>query len=172
MPKTAEELLAFLEQAGIESRTFSHPPVFTVEESKRLRGPIAGAHCKTLFLKDKKDRLWLAVCLEHRRLDMKRLEAALGSGRLSFGRPELLMERLGVIPGSVTPFGLVNDGEGRVQPLLDREMMTFDPLNFHPLRNDMTTQIAPAGLLRFLAATGHKPRVIDFETYALDAPPA
>ncbi|MCW5731274.1 MAG: prolyl-tRNA synthetase associated domain-containing protein [Alphaproteobacteria bacterium] len=164
-PRTEEELLRHLEGLGIRSHTFRHVPVYTVEESKAFRGRIDGAHCKSLFLKDRRDQLYLVVCLEHRRLDMKRLEKAIGSGRLSFASPELLMAHLGVIPGSVTPFGLINDRDGRVQVLLDRDMMGISPLNYHPLRNDATTQIAPADLLRFLASTGHRPRAIDLETY-------
>lgn len=164
-PRTEEELLRHLEGLGIRSHTFRHVPVYTVEESKAFRGRIEGAHCKSLFLKDRRDRLYLVVCLEHRRLDLKRLEKAIGSGRLSFASAERLMAHLGVIPGSVTPFGLINDTGRQVQPLLDREMMGLSPLNYHPLRNDATTQIAPSDLLRFLASTGHRPQAIDLETY-------
>lgn len=165
MPKTPEQLLDFLAELGIATRTFEHPPVYTVEESKALRGKIAGAHCKSLFLKDKRDHLYLVVCLEHRRLDLKRLEPLIGAARLSFGKAELLMERLGVIPGSVTPFGLINDAAHLVQVVLDREMMAIDPLNYHPLHNAATTQISPADFRRFLAATGHRAVEVDLTDY-------
>lgn len=168
MHKTADDLLIFLEQLGLTCHTFQHPPVFTVEESKRLRGPIEGAHCKSLFLKDRKNRFWLVVCLEHRRLDMKRLEQALDCARLSFGNATQLQELLGVTPGSVTPFGLINDLAHQIEPIFDQDMMAGDLLNFHPLRNDMTTQIQPAGLRQFLAAIGHSARMLDFATYGLN----
>ncbi|MCG8694407.1 MAG: prolyl-tRNA synthetase associated domain-containing protein [Minwuiales bacterium] len=163
MPATEEQLFTRFEELGIETTTKRHPPVFTVEEAKSLRGELPGGHCKSLFLKDKKGALWLVVCLEDRRMDMKALQAAIGSGRLSFGKPDLLVEVLGVEPGSVTPFGLINDTERRVNVILDERMMGMTPLNYHPLKNDATTQITPADLERFVRACGHEPRVIDLD---------
>lgn len=161
MPATPDELFAMLAGLGIATRTHHHPPVFTVEENRALRGELSGGHCKSLFLKNKKDQLWLVVCLEDRRMDFRRLERQLGSGRLSFGKPELLMEVLGVTPGSVTPLGLINDRDGRVRVVLDRDMLDKAPLNYHPLENTATSQIAPADLLRFIRATGHEPLILD-----------
>jgi Ala-tRNA(Pro) deacylase len=126
---------------------------------------LPGGHCKSLFLKDKKGGLWFVVALEERRVDLKRLADALGAPRFSFGNAELLHEVLGVRPGSVTPFALVNDCERRVAIVIDRAMLGHDPLNYHPLENDRTTAISPADLLRFIAACGHTPRILD-----LDAP--
>lgn len=172
LPTSPDQLLDRLRSLGIPHETVRHPPVFTVEESQALRGPGGalsgpGGHCKSLFLKDKKDRLWLVVCLEDRRLDMKALQAVIGSARLSFGRPELLFATLGVRPGSVTPFALVNDAARQVQVVLDRAMLALDPLHYHPLQNDMTTRIAPGDLLRFVAACGHEPLVADLEPAGL-----
>jgi Ala-tRNA(Pro) deacylase len=166
MAAAEAELFARLDQLGITSQTFHHPPVFTVEEAKLLRGRLPGAHCKSLFLKDKRGQLWLIVCLEDRHIDLKRLEPLIGAGRLSFGKAELLQEVLGVVPGSVTPFGLILDADRRVKVVLDRQMLAETPLNYHPLRNDRTTQIAPADLLRFIEACGHIPMIIDFDTLA------
>jgi len=164
MPATPEALLEYLAALGIATVSYEHPPVFTVEESKRLRGRLAGGHCKSLFVKDKADRLWLVVALEDRPVDLKRLRRALDAKKtLSFGSAELLMATLGVIPGAVTPFGVINDREARVKVVLERRMLACDPLNYHPLTNDRTTAIAPAGLLAFLRATGHEPLVLDFE---------
>ncbi|HLI10245.1 MAG TPA: prolyl-tRNA synthetase associated domain-containing protein [Alphaproteobacteria bacterium] len=164
MPITPDELLARLATLGISVVTYDHPPVFTVEESKVLRGKLPGGHCKSLFLKDKADRVWLVVALEDRAIDLKALRRRLGARKtLSFGSPELLMELLGVIPGSVTPFGAINDHAGRVQVVLDRNMLSHDPLNYHPLTNSRTTAIAPADLLKFLRACGHEPLVLDFD---------
>ncbi|MGE0651695.1 MAG: prolyl-tRNA synthetase associated domain-containing protein [Alphaproteobacteria bacterium] len=158
---TPEILLARLDALGIATRTVSHPPLFTVEDSRRLRGDLPGGHCKNLFLKDRKDRLWLVVTLEDRPIEMKSLSDRIGSARLSFGRPELLVEVLGVTPGGVTPFALINDARQRVTVVLDKEMLTFDPLNYHPLTNAATTAIAPADLLRFIDACGHRPQIVD-----------
>jgi Ala-tRNA(Pro) deacylase len=160
---TPAELLARLDALGIRTTTVTHPPVFTVEEAKRLRGELPGGHCKSLFLRDKKERMWLVVALEDRRIDLKALQARLGATKLSFGSPERLMNVLGVIPGSVTPFALVNDREQRVLPILDAAMMRVSPLNYHPLSNDMTTAITPEDLLKFLADCGHKPVFMEFD---------
>jgi Ala-tRNA(Pro) deacylase len=160
-PLTPEQLFARLDALGIAHRTYSHPPVFTVAEAAALRGSLPGGHCKTLFLKDKKARFWLAVMLEERRVDLKKLAARLGAPRFSFGSPGDLYDLLGVRPGSVTPFALVNDVAHRVTPVLDAAMFEYDPLNYHPLVNDRTTAVAPADLLRFIAACGHGPRVVD-----------
>jgi Ala-tRNA(Pro) deacylase len=161
-PLTPEELLCRLDALGIAHRTYSHPPVFTVAEAAAARGSLPGGHCKSLFLKDKKGGLWLAVMLEERRCDLKRLAERLSAPRFSFGGADALFEALGVRPGSVTPFALVNDGECRVTPVLDAEMLEHDPVNYHPLANDRTTAIAPTDLLRFIAASGHAPRIVDF----------
>jgi Ala-tRNA(Pro) deacylase len=160
-PLTPEELFARLDALGIAHRTYSHPPVFTVAEATALRGSLPGGHCKSLFLKDKKGGFWLAVMLEERRTDLKKLAARLGAPRFSFGGADDLYEFLGVRPGSVTPFALVNDVARRVTPVLDAVMLEHDPLNYHPLANDRTTAVAPADLLRFIAACGHEARIID-----------
>jgi Ala-tRNA(Pro) deacylase len=161
-PLASDQLLARLEELGVEVTTHTHPPLHTVEESRRLRGDLPGGHCKNLFLKDKKQVLWLVVCLEHRRVDMGRLARRLGSARLSFGRPPLLLEVLGVEPGAVSPFALVNDGERRVRVVLDAAMMRLPLVNYHPLTNTATTAVTPDGLRRFISSCGHEPLEIDF----------
>lgn len=161
-PATAESLLSYLDELGIDNRTVEHQAVFTVEEAQRVRGDLPGAHSKSLFLKNKKGRMWLVVTLEDRSIDLKDLGDRLGAGRLSFGSPDRLMEYLGVIPGAVTPFAAINDRRGLVQVALDRAMTETDPLNFHPLDNTRTTAISPEGLARFLEATGHTPQLLDF----------
>ncbi len=163
MAATREELFARLAELGIETATHAHPPVFTVEEAVQHCGHLPGGHCKSLFLKDKKGALWLVVTLDHRRVDLKALAGAIGAARLSFGRPELLREALGVSPGSVTPFALINDREGRVNVVLDGAMMDAPVLNYHPLENDATTAIGPDGLRAFLASCGCAPRTLDFD---------
>jgi Ala-tRNA(Pro) deacylase len=166
MPLSPDDLFAKLEALGLRTTTVRHPPLFTVEQSKELRGELPGGHTKNLFLKDKKDRMWLVTAEEDRAVDLKALGSALGaSGRVSFGSPDRLMRYLGVEPGAVTPFGLVNDTEAQVSFVLDEGLLRHDVLNFHPLTNAATTAIALADFLRFLEAIGHPPRVL-----ALPAP--
>jgi Ala-tRNA(Pro) deacylase len=165
-PLTPKELFARLDALGIAYRTYTHPPVFTVAEAVALRGELPGGHCKSLFLKDKKAGLWLVVALEERRIDLKRLAEALEAPRFSFGNADLLYEVLGVRPGSVTPFALINDRAHRVRVVLDKGMLAQDPLNYHPLENDRTTAIAPADLLRFIADCGRHPRIVDLDAAA------
>jgi Ala-tRNA(Pro) deacylase len=157
-----QQLFAHLEQLGIAQRTVEHPAVFTVEEAKARRGDLPGHHIKNLFLRNKKEEMWLVVVLEDRAIDLKRLGEALGAGRLSFGSAERLKRHLGVEPGSVTPLALINDPGGAVRLALDRGLGNGGPVNVHPLVNTMTTAMAAADLLRFFAATGHAPRWLDF----------
>jgi Ala-tRNA(Pro) deacylase len=166
---TPEALLARLDALGLKTETIRHKPVFTVEESKAERGALPGGHCKSLFLRDKKELMFLVVVLEDRRIDLKKLSEVIGSGRLSFGSADRLMRVLGVIPGSVTPFALINDRQKQVSVVLDAEMMRLDPLHYHPLSNDMTTAISPDGLLRFIADCGHTPRILNLAAASLPA---
>lgn len=161
-----DALFAYLDELGIEYETHHHAAVFTVDEAKQLRGKLPGAHCKSLFMRDKKKVCFLVVCLEDRRLDMKALAEVIGSGRLSFASPDRLRLRLGVEPGSVTPFAVINDrspveDDEKVRIILDERMMTAELVNYHPLHNTMTTALTPASLLRFLDSTGHGPMVVD-----------
>lgn len=161
--KTPEDLFAFLDRIGVPHRTVRHPPVFTVDESKALRGVIPGSHTKNLFLKDKKGSLYLVVAQEDTAIPLKSLHNRLGaSGRFSFGSADLLRAVWGVEPGSVTPFGAINDTERQVSIVLDAAMLDNEPLNYHPLANTMTTAVSRDGLMRFFAATGHAPRTVSF----------
>ncbi|MCR4282539.1 MAG: prolyl-tRNA synthetase associated domain-containing protein [Bauldia sp.] len=161
MPATRDNLMAKLAELGIATTTVEHPPLFTVEQSQALRGAIPGAHTKNLFLKDKKDALFLLTAREDAVLDLKHIHHAIGaSGRVSFGRPELLLEVLGVPAGAVTPFGAINDTAGRVTVVLDTALLEGTPINCHPLVNTSTTTIATADLLAFLRATGHEPLIV------------
>jgi Ala-tRNA(Pro) deacylase len=159
-PVSRDDLLATLTSLRIATVTYEHAPVFTVEQARALRGEIPGAHCKNLFLKDKGEVCWLVVCLEDTRVDLKGLPARLGSNRLSFGKPDLLRQVLGVDPGSVTPFALINAAPGSVQVVLEEAMMACEVLNYHPLQNSATTSIASADLLKFIRACGHSPRIL------------
>ncbi len=160
MPATPDDLFALLDRLAIAHPTISHPPLFTVEESQALRGQIAGGHTKNLFLKDKKGALYLVTALEDATIALNALHRRLGaSGRFSFGSPDLMREALGVEPGAVTPLAAMNDATGRVTVVIDKALMTHAIINCHPLRNTMTTSIARDDLVRFLEATGHRPRI-------------
>ena len=158
-PATDTDLLARLDALGIAHKTYSHAPVFTVEESQAACAHIPGGHTKNLFLKDRKGGLWLVVAREDLRVDLNALSRHLDAPRFSFGSGELLMETLGVPPGSVTPFSLINDADRKVRVVLDEGMLELGVLNFHPLRNDRTTAIAARDLVRFVEACGHAPRI-------------
>ncbi len=160
-PMTSDAFLRHLESRGLEITTSQHPPVRTVDEAKRLRGTIPGAHAKNLFLKDAKGQLWLVVAREDRSIDLKELARRLEAKRFSFANADLLREVLGVDPGAVTPFGLINDTAIRVRLVLDRALAEDGLVNFHPLTNTATTTIAAADLLSFLSETGHEPIIAD-----------
>ena len=162
-PATAEDLLARLDELGIAARSFEHQAVFTVEEAKALRGELAGAHIKNLFLRNKKGVMWLVTCQEDRAIDLKALGERIGAGRLSFDSAERLMKYLGVLPGAVTPFGVINDRQGKVTVVLDSALPDQDPVNCHPLVNTMTTALVGRDLVRFLESTGHPPQLLDFD---------
>ena len=160
MPASPQDLFAALDRLGISHATVTHPPLFTVAESRDLRGKIPGGHTKNLFLRDKKAAVYLVVASEDAVIDLKGLHRRLGaSGRFSFGSADLMMELLGVRPGSVTPFGVINDTEHRGTVVLDAAMMEHAVLNYHPLDNTMTTSIGRGDLVRFLETTGHPPRI-------------
>lgn len=161
MPKTPDELFAFLTGLGIEVSTVEHPPLYTVADSQALRGQIDGGHTKNLFLKDKKDQFFLVTVEEDAVVDLKQIHHVIGAAsRVSFGKPEALMELLGVVPGAVTTFGAINDTDGRVSVVLDEALMRHDMINVHPLSNTATTSIKAADLVRFLRATGHEPAIL------------
>jgi len=160
-PATPDDLFARLKALGIAFSTVEHAAAFTVEQGNAATGHLPGVHIKNLFLCDAKKAMWLVVAPADRRIDLKRLAPAMGAARLSFGSPERLMRVLGVTPGSVTPFAVINDHAGAVRLVLDAGMLKLDPLNFHPLRNDRTTAISANDLLRFVRDTGHEPVVVE-----------
>lgn len=159
-PPTPGDLFRRLRALNIPFETHLHAPVFTVDEARAVRGHLPGCHTKNLFLRDKKERMWLFVCEAERPLDMRDLADRLGARRVSFGSPQRLMHYLGVIPGAVNPFAVMNDHQRAVRVVLDQAILGNDPLNFHPLDNAMTTAIATEDLLRFLEAEAHPPRIL------------
>jgi Ala-tRNA(Pro) deacylase len=160
--KTRADLMAFLDAHGIAHATVDHPAVFKVGEGQEVKAAIAGAHTKNLFLEDAKDRLWLISAVDVALINLKRLPRLIGSARLSFGKAQLLEEALGVTPGAVTAFALINDHTHAVTFVLDAALAAAPCLNFHPLVNTATTTVSQAGFRRFLAALGVTPLIVDF----------
>lgn len=161
MALNRDDLLDYLAGLGIETKTYDHPPLFTVSQSEALRGDIPGGHTKNLFLKDKKGSYFLLTVGEHAEIDLKTVHTKIGaSGRVSFGKAEKLEELLGVVPGAVTIFGLVNDKASQVKAFLDAGLMEHDVINAHPLTNEATTAIGRDDLVRFIEATGHEAAVL------------
>ena len=160
----AGALFGYLDSLGIETRTTWHPAVFTVEASSGVTGSIPGAHTKNLFLKDKKGRIFLVVALQETEVALKSLHQRIGGqGRLSFADAERMNRLLGVYPGAVTAFGVMNDTGGEVRLVVDAALQDHEIINAHPLTNTGTTSISRGDLMRFFAATGHDPLIVYLE---------
>jgi Ala-tRNA(Pro) deacylase len=160
MPLSRQQLFSVLGDLGIQTKTVDHPPAFTVSDTTSIEILLPGAHTKNLFLKDDKGTLFLVIAKSSTRVDLKALSKRLGAGRFSFGKPELLLDALGVTPGAVTAFATINDTGQRVKIVFDEALMTEESVNCHPLENTATTNIAREDLLRFIRTTGHEPRVM------------
>jgi Ala-tRNA(Pro) deacylase len=162
LPTKPEALMAVLDDLAVDYKVFNHPPLRTVEDSKQLRGEMIGTHVKNLYLRDRKKRNFLLVTEEDRAIDLKNIQGDLGSDRLSFGSADRLFEMLGVRPGAVSPFTIINDPEHKVSLAIDTLLLRAGMLYLHPLVNDMTLGVTPAGLLRFIGHVGHQVNEIDF----------
>jgi Ala-tRNA(Pro) deacylase len=169
-PATPQDLFAFLNKIGVQHATLEHEAVFRVEEGQAIKAALPGGHTKNLFLKDAKGQIWLICALGGTQIDLKRLPAAIGAARLSFGSAELLYEVLRVQPGSVSLFCLINDAQRRVRLVLDKDLLQAEPVNFHPLTNTATTAISQDGLKRVLEALDIRPLIVDFARLELVSP--
>ena len=163
---TREKLFSKLDELGIAHNTIDHDPVFTVEESASVKAKMPGAHSKNLFLKDKAGQFFLICAKSDTSIRLNKLHPHLGSKRLSFGKAEALLEKLGVTPGSVTLFSIINDTEQDVTLIIDQRLTEHDVVNFHPLLNDATTAISSADMIKFATATGHNPVILDLANLA------
>jgi Ala-tRNA(Pro) deacylase len=168
LPTTPDQLLALLDSLDIAYKIYHHPPIFTVEEGEPLKASIHGLHCRNLFLADKKKVMYLVVAANETAIDLKKLQDLIGSHRLSFGSADRLWTYLGIRPGSVCPFTVVNDKEGQVEVILDASMMEAETVCYHPLDNAQTIALTPQDLLIFLKHTGHEPRIINLTPAAPD----
>ena len=168
MPATREDLFTYFDELGVAHSTRDHAPVFTVDEGREIKASLPGGHTKNLFLKDKKGRFVLVSALGETTIRVNRLHKLVECQRLSFAKEEDLLAVLGVRPGSVTAFALMNDREARVTFVLDAALLATNPVNFHPLKNDATSAISRDDLLKFAKATGHDPLIVDFAALAAD----
>ena len=155
-------LFETLDKLGIVHETHEHEAVFTVEQGAEIKANLPGGHTKNLFLKDKAGALFLICALGDTQIPVNKLHKHLDCKRLSFGKPDLMLETLGVTPGSVTFFAVMNDQEQRVQLVLDKALFAYDIINFHPLENTATTAFKSADMEAFARDTGHKPIIMDF----------
>ncbi len=168
LPTQPEELLALFDRLDISFESHKHEAVFSVAESDRLINHIEGVHCRNLFLRDKKKKMYLVVAANETAVDLKKLQDVIGSARLSFGSADRLWEYLGVRPGSVCPFAVINDKDHMVQVILDAAMMEGKLVNYHPLINEMTVSLSPDGLMQFFEHSGHDAQIVDLSPAAPD----
>jgi len=168
LPTSPADLLAYLDGLGVRYEIYDHDPIFTVEEGLHLKASIPGVHCRNLFLRDKKKRMFLVVAANETQIDLKKLADVIGAGRLSFGSGDRLWEYLGIRQGSVNPFCVMNDTGNAVQVVLDAAMMEADLVNYHPMDNAQTIGLSPADLLTFMENSGNAYEVLDLSGAAPD----
>lgn len=168
LPTSAEALFTILADLRIAYALHHHKPVFTVEESLDIERGMPGAHCRNLFVRDKKGTMFLVVARNETAIDLKKLADMMSCGRLSFGSPDRLWTYLGVRPGSVCPFAIINDTAGQVRIVLDQSMMDYETVNYHPMENHMTIGLSPHDLLTYIRHTGHEPWILDLTSAAPD----
>ncbi len=168
MPVTQDALFSYLDQLGVAHSTIGHPALFTVEDGRQWHDRIPGLHCKNLFLKARDGQLFLVLMPADKRAMLGLLEKRLGCARLSFGKPDLLLDVMGLTPGSVTPFGLLNDIGRRLSVVVDIDLHAAETVNFHPLRNDASTTLSSAGLMIFIRSLGYAPIVVNCGAGAVD----
>lgn len=161
LPTSPQQLMAKLNELGIEYTLYEHEPIFTVADGEHLKKDIPGAHCRNLFLRDKKKKMFLVVARNETEVDLKAIPDKIGAGRISFGSADRLWQYLGIRQGSVNPFCIINDTDRNVKVVLDQSMMDADLVNYHPMDNAMTIGIAPVDLIKFIEHTGHEYQVLD-----------
>ena len=164
---TEKNILKLLQNQGFGFKIYNHEALYTVNDSSEKRGEIKGAHSKNLFLKNKKNNFFLISCLENRQVDLKKMTKCLNLGNISFAKEDPLFKWLGVQPGSVNPFGLLNDINNKVEFYLDSGFLTHETINFHPLVNTSTINLPTNDFINFLIENNKKVNIFSFDTYSL-----
>jgi Ala-tRNA(Pro) deacylase len=159
---STQALFDHFDALGLSHKTLEHRAVFTVEEGADIKATMPGGHTKNLFLKDKDGALFLVCALGTTPIRLNQLHKTLDCARLSFGSEALMGEVLGVTPGSVTLFALINDPAARVTLVLDSQLLAQDLVNFHPLRNTATTAMPTQDVLKFVKNWGGRVFSCDF----------
>lgn len=168
LPTSPATLFQLMDELNLKYRVYDHEPIFTVEEGLHLKDNIPGTHCRNLFLRDKKKKMFLVVAANETEIDLKKLPELIDSGRLSFGSGDRLWENLGIKQGSVNPFCIVNDNNHNVRIILDAHMMAQDLVNYHPMDNAQTIGLSPEDLVSFIKSTHHEPEIVDLSAAAPD----
>jgi Ala-tRNA(Pro) deacylase len=163
-----EDLMRTLRDLAIETTTLSHHPLMTVQDANTQRHHLHGAHSKNLLLKDKFNKFWMITALDDTSIDLKWAAKHLGANKFTFAKPAEMLEILGIRPGSVSPFALINDGSNLVTFVLEQRMLEYSHQNFHPLRNDRTVAIITSDFLAFLQRIDHEPIMLEISS----APPS
>ena len=156
MTEQEASVAAALRGLGIACARHEHPPVATVEAAAEHWADIDATHCKNLFLRNQKgDRHYLLILIHSKKADLRAVADQIGDGKLSFASPDRLMTHLGLTPGSVSPFGLINDRAHTVRVVIDRDLRSVERLSFHPNINTVTFVVSAADFARFLESCGH-----------------
>jgi len=163
-----KKLLQLLTNQNIDYKLYNHPPLYSVKDSIKMRGIIKGAHTKNLFLKNKKNNFYLFSCLENTIINLKLLKKNLNLGNLSFAKENYLKEILLLNPGSVSPYGLLNDNENRVDFYLDKQLTNYKIINFHPLENTSTISISLKKFINFMSVHKKLVKFINFDNYKIE----
>lgn len=158
---TAESICSLLDEFGLSYQRYYHEPIMTVADGEHLRDIMPGMHTRNMFLKDKLGLLVLVTLPDNMPIDLKKMSKLLECKRFSFGSPALLLDVLGVTPGSVTPLSIFNDQKKKVRLVLDKTMMSAEIINVHPLINTQTIGLRPADFLKLLAKFDIKPHIVD-----------
>tara|TARA_B100000674_G_scaffold71034_1_gene49066 strand:+ start:137 stop:649 length:513 start_codon:yes stop_codon:yes gene_type:complete len=164
---TKTDLYELLSVKNVDFQIHEHDPLFTVEDSERLRGEIKGAHTKNLFLKNKKNNFFLISCDENAKVNLKQFSKSIDAKNLSFANARYLEQFLGILPGSVSPFALLNDKNNVVEFYFDEKLYNSEIINFHPLINTTTINIKTSEFIDFLLENNKKINIFSLESYSI-----
>ena len=164
---TKTDLFELLSIKNLNFQIHDHDPLFTVEDSEKLRGEIIGAHTKNLFLKNKKNNFFLLSCDENAKVDLKKFSKSIDAKNLSFANQEYLQKILGIKPGSVSPYALLNDNDNLVDFYLDEKLFNSEIINYHPLINTTTITTKTSEFISFLLENNKKIHIFSLDSYSM-----
>ena len=162
-----KDLIELLKRKGLDFQIHNHEPLYTVEDSEKFRGKIKGSHTKNLFLKNKKNSFFLFSCDENATVDLKLFSKSIDAKNLSFANESYLDKYLGIKPGSVSPFALLNDKNKEVNFYLDQKLYESEIINFHPLINTTTISIKMSDFINFILEHRIKINIFSLNNYSI-----